>query len=791
MSAVKRKKLYRFVSFLLAVVTCMGMFFPTSVYATNPSGGGNDEVETVGDIYDVSTALTAYVNNVVGANSNDKHNNQRVENPGNVGNAGAYVGYGDSKQKFQGFITNNSTVGSSTSTYDAWKGILEGGDTEKHYTYDYVRFGRLLADAGLDETFDSSASQPKRTAVGFLSRVFYGASEIVPSAFGIALNFLSALNPFSFFKVSHIPIGGVTGGKSNINYDSTKVGTILEPLQTFLSNIYDAITTNLTWTVMVPMFLMFSLFSIAMLRRKASTTLMKLVIRVMFIVVGIPILGILYTQTLKDLGEVTKEEPTGARLVASSYVDFSHWADNNLEVKSGWTLVSTTKDTDAGGMATSETLRSLRTTAGKINANSNSAFSGVSDLQGKTDKLSGGQWDSNGTVEKKKQSETQTLQDGIDDLLGRYQDADSYTAPAYASKVSKSLNDVKVGDASMLNNMFDTTDEMADWMKRTEADNKAIWNGDKASSDAGMDWLEHVGTDNKHIKNIFGDGTMRAKFENTDDMKYSGKLSTLSMYNYLSTSFGSKSIVTYSNSTSISEHTTRVHASVTSVGSGALKILFIANMWVCLAVTALLGIMFAFMTVFDSLKTSIKLLVAIPASALGALRAISQVIIYTITMIFQVIIGAFMYAFVSDFVLVFATLVENLVSSGGGSTIGSGKDLTDMTILIGGRFMTWVQNAFPSSVWDSNFSVYLMVGFEIVLVVLFASSLIKYRRAIARVYSVSMEKFMSFVTFAEFQDELHRIWHGGKVGIPGWNTDGVKEVFAFLTPDNNTVLVRG
>lgn len=790
MSAVKRKKLYRFVSFLLAVVTCMGMFFPTSVYATNSSGSGNDEVETVGDIYDVSTALTAYVNNVVGANSNDKHNNQRVENPGNVGNAGAYVGYGDSKQKFQGFITNNSTVGSSTSTYDAWKGVLKGSDAKKNYTYDYVRFGRLLADAGLDETFDSSASQTKRMAVGFLSRVFYGASEIVPSAFGIALNFLSALNPFSFFKVSDIPIGGKTGGNSGINYNSGTVGTILKPLQTFLSNIYDTITTNLTWTVVVPMFLMFSLFSIAMLRRKASTTLGKLAIRVVFIVVGIPILGGLYTQTLLDLGEVTKEEPTGARLVASSYVDFSHWADNNLDVKSDWELVSTTKDTDAGGMATSGTLRSLRTTVGNINGYSNSAFEKVKGLDGKTDRLSGGQWNATGSAEAKdKNVETQTLQDGIDDLLGRYQDADSYTAPAYASKVSKSLDDTDHNGTSMLNNMFDTTDEMADWLKRTESDNEAIWNGTNASDDAGMDWLKYGKNGANKSKNIFNDGTMSVT--GTTNMHYSGKLSSLSMYNYLSTSFGSKSIVTYSNSTSISEHTTRVHASVTSVGSGALKILFIANMWVCLAVTALLGIMFAFMTVFDSLKTSIKLLVAIPASALGALRAISQVVIYTITMIFQVIIGAFMYAFVSDFVLVFATLVENLVSSGGGSTIGSGKDLTDMTILIGGRFMTWMQNVCPLSVWDSNLSIYLMVGFEIALVVLFASSLIKYRRAIARVYSVSMEKFMLFVTFAEFQDELHRIWHGGKVGIPSWNTDGVKEVFAFLVPDNNTVLVRG
>lgn len=148
------------IGLLVSVVTfCLFMImtaFP--VYADPPSGDDSGDVETVGDIYDVSTALTAYVNNVVGANGNDKHNNQRVENPGSVGNAGAYVGYGDEKQKFVSFITSNTTVGTSTSTYDAWEDIIDSTDSDKNSAYAYVRLGKTLSDAGLDETISADTN---------------------------------------------------------------------------------------------------------------------------------------------------------------------------------------------------------------------------------------------------------------------------------------------------------------------------------------------------------------------------------------------------------------------------------------------------------------------------------------------------------------------------------------------------------------------------------------------------------------------------------------------------------
>ena len=68
---------------LLAVLLCVLTLCPRAVYA-DPAGEDSGEVETVGGLYDATTALTAYINDVVGANSNDKHNDQRVENPGSA-----------------------------------------------------------------------------------------------------------------------------------------------------------------------------------------------------------------------------------------------------------------------------------------------------------------------------------------------------------------------------------------------------------------------------------------------------------------------------------------------------------------------------------------------------------------------------------------------------------------------------------------------------------------------------------------------------------------------------------
>ena len=126
--------------FLLLFLLLLGVF-AVPVSASSTSGGGASEAEGIGtSFYDVSTALTAYANSVVGSNTNDKHADHRLSemNGQSPGVAGAFVGYGDTDRGFYAFISSNTANAVTTSSYDAWSNVGDGGAT-----YAYVRYGYL------------------------------------------------------------------------------------------------------------------------------------------------------------------------------------------------------------------------------------------------------------------------------------------------------------------------------------------------------------------------------------------------------------------------------------------------------------------------------------------------------------------------------------------------------------------------------------------------------------------------------------------------------------------------
>ena len=91
------------------------------------------------------------------------------------------VGYGDKSQNFESFVTANTTYGASSSTYDAWQGIIAGDKPD--LAYQYVRYGRTLTDAGLDETGAPSVDFI-RTITGWLTLMIYALSQAIPFLFG-------------------------------------------------------------------------------------------------------------------------------------------------------------------------------------------------------------------------------------------------------------------------------------------------------------------------------------------------------------------------------------------------------------------------------------------------------------------------------------------------------------------------------------------------------------------------------------------------------------------------------
>lgn len=750
---------------------------PRTVFATTTD---DSEVETVGGLYDATTALTAYVNDVVGANANDKHNNQRVENPQNAGNAGAYVGYGDQEnQDFVPFLTMDASIGSSSTTYDAWLDVTDSASGDE--VYQYLRLGRTLADAGLDKTVTGSGTMTfTRMAGGVISIVVYVASQVVPVIFGLILTLLQKLNIFQLFANSVV--------MSN-QYWKDAYGTplpVLGPLVQFISGAYDALANYISWAVIVPILFAVTAVSVLLLRRNASTTIGNLVKRVVFIAIGVPILAGLYTATLDKLQDSMTDgsEMSTAKIVSATFVDFESWVtDTNLNITDDLNIESTMDDaSNVGGTASDEFLRQVRDTATRINANSNSNMpsAGFTTEYGSvSDEL----WNDNGHVTVTGSNDSYDTQGAIVNLLFRYLSNDTYSSSAWATKVASEFPDGAMGSAAddtgsdTVRAMFNATDEKNDWMKRETTDNNAIWSG-RGGTD--MDWVGESW-------NVFNNGTLCVGSGSvTDDsgpMTWTGHLSDASMYNYLSTAFNDSSVVIYSPGNSVSEHTQYAHSSVNSVGTGLLGGLFLLNMWVCLGVLGLLGCYFAISTGFNTLKTSFRLLTSIPTAMLGLLKSIVQVLTYFILMIGQLFIGAFMYTFMSDLLVVFATLLENLA----GDITSSGSTTT--VSVLGGRLISLWQTVLPESLYHSRMGICLMIGSELLLLLFVFAAVWKYRRALVRCYDFAWYHAFKAVTASCYQDAFEEIWRQKhQVGRPDVVHTGnpVSEVFAFLKPETQT-----
>ena len=453
------------VRILLAILMCVLVLFPCApTYAS--SSKKDEEVETVGDIYDVSTALTAYVNAVVGGNGSDEHNydtsGNRVENPGCSGNAGAYVGYGDEDNNFKASITSNTTYGASASTYDAWEEIFMDNPNA---AYGYVRYGKTLTDAGLDSQGVSGGVV--RKAGGFLSGLAYAGSEAVPIMFNFSLKILRWMNPFQYLINAVDARGndyGINGQRSAIydantqaQEDSSPVYRLMHgagSISEYISNMYKQMS-KIGWTVTVPLMLAVLALQVLLLRsQRPGATIMNVVKRIVFIAIGVPVLAGLYTSTLRELDEVTSEKTAATRLVAASFCDFGTWVDVSQLYPIG-DIKSSPKGKDGatndGGVASADMLRKLRNITLTLNQNNN-VVGDVGTLDsGSNDAivhgmLSGNIWNRDGSAgggyggsnkETVDQNVLLVQQQNIMGLITKYANGGTYSASSWGSNLRR------------------------------------------------------------------------------------------------------------------------------------------------------------------------------------------------------------------------------------------------------------------------------------------------------------------------------------------------------------------
>ena len=512
-----KHKYHRVVAFMLAVCMLVLSVPSQAVYASSPSGASeSDGIYT--SMYDVSTALTAYANNVVGSNTNDKHDDHKLKemDEKKPGIAGAYVGYGDSDKGFYGYIASNTAKAVTSSSYDAWLNVGDNGST-----YAYARYGHLLSDLGLDETGDATGSSMIRSIFGLFMQGTHSVAGFVPTIFEFSLKILRTLNPFRFLIKDDTMIYKESeyGGSANGLFDSGSTSTdgivgsgdaavdkaitdnahgenatdvtasasALEPVTKVMTKIYSG-TRAVGFFSIIPLLLVLLLWS--MLMKRDMSGLKAFVIKFAFIATGVPLCAALYTGVLDQTLTAVQTNPAASRLVACTFVDFQSWVQSSrldlpkyVSLKSVGKSNSSGDSTTAAGAASAETLRSLRDITFRIN-NAVYQFNGLSvsgiginttDDKKEAANFNPGMWDNNGKL--KDDGSDSTVEKQVNGLLQRYRSGDFYQASAWETSVNGALNKYhasELGATPSTSNantndgkvyqMYDETDEATDWM---------------------------------------------------------------------------------------------------------------------------------------------------------------------------------------------------------------------------------------------------------------------------------------------------------------------------------------
>lgn len=635
-SGVYRKGLYGVLAVILSLIIfvtpCMGL----TVYA-DP---GEDDSQDYSFSYMTAILAQYFIENY------DSLNKSSLAGEGLA--AGALVGYADAARVGGGLLSWLSVPSFKTGgtwAYSAFAGNDKKDKKEgkKEGVEYYFRVGSSLRKAGIDDTNGDFMKAIFRGIGGFTTKGAYYLAASVNLVVKMSVTILQTLNPFQFFKFSKNNNVLLQAAPESMDKDSNNPNT----LTYFISKGYDLIY-SLSWTVIVPIMLVFLVLTLLVIApgdpTKRVSSIKKFVIRILFIGLGIPIMGSLYTACLDKVGEYASSGMIGADyLVLSSYVDFESWADTGLAGLSvdddtyGKIMVATKSDYGFDGWSlTDNTKLNIRNICRSINA-----YNGYNVESG---------WDTdNLAITKKVLKQYNTNVDSqCDDLLNRYMNCVTYSPSAYEGKMKDSFVS-ETGPKVFFKNFVD-------------------YNTFKKSTDERSFINNYPGS----LLTLYGDKTryIRTFSDLLKPVNYSDGwytftkgMSTLSMYNYLSTRFDDTSALVYSSEAS-SYFTKQEHYSVNMVGtSGLMKFAYWLSNIVLLVCIFVLGYGYFFGMIFEVLRDGLSAIMQGLLGTAGMLSVMASFISTVLCMMIEVWGTFFVYTVVVELLVSLPSLIVQPIVS--------------------------------------------------------------------------------------------------------------------------------
>lgn len=590
-----------------------------------------------GSFYDSSLDLTGENYNFQKTPDQGSEINAMLGDPSQMANVGAFMGYVDKDYPFWDFTNNiaQTTMGTQSRSYTV--------PSNNQAVAAYLQYGHALQALGLDTAssnqFDFMAIG--RMFLGYLSMSVYVGALVPQVAFSIAINVMKALNPFNWMVSEAIGGGETVPALAGVKGFVTDLYNVFAGMGLYVATLILAVGIGM---------------SILFWRKSNNmgSHFKKFVIRLLFIAAGLPFLGMTYTAALNNASDAfAASAPMANKAVAATFVDFAAWAEkNNLALPSGTTIKVNGNGSGSGsGTVDMGGTTSPQTFALKINQASGSLVDGDdTDASNLTDNIMSSRYSGNGQLGK-------ILE--VFDLLNRFANSTRYTAGAYETYV-KTISGGKMAEGlkvtgnkdkyAAVNNILSPD---ADASKLDNKDTSFMSDGTPSTFSVSMSGGSIIYTGHGKMSK-YSPGSVYRKLENgasSLDKKRlgsranafggatssgTGGLSTISMYNYLTTKFADDTVTNYSSTKLASDYVLDTHHSVSLVGGGVMGIVYWLNMVSILSFIAVVGTVYAFGLIGGSVKRGIKMVTSIPFAAIGSVRAISKIVGITVSMIVQI-----------------------------------------------------------------------------------------------------------------------------------------------------------
>lgn len=563
--------------------------------------------------------------------------NAMLSDPSQMANVGAFMGYVDKDYPIWDFANNiaQTTMGTQSRSYTV--------SSDNQAVAAYLQYGHALQALGLDTVSSNQMDFMGigRMFLGYLSMSVYVGALVPQVAFSITINIMQTLNPFNWM-VSEAIGGGETA-------------PALAGVKGFVTDLYNVFAgmglyvATLILAVGIGMSILFWRKS-----NNVGSHFKKFIIRLVFIAAGLPFLGMTYTAALNNAADsFSASAPMANKAVAATFVDFAAWAEkNNLALPSGTTI----KVNDNGSGSGSGTVDMGGTTAPqtfalKINTASGSLVDGDdTDASNLTDNLFSSHYSGTGQLGKALE---------VFDLLNRFANSTRYTAGAYETYV-KTISGGRMAEGLKVTSNKDKYTAVNNILS-PDADASKLDNKDVSYMSDGTPFTFGVTMSGGNIiytghgkMSKYSPGSVYRKLENAASSldnkmlgprvdtfggatgRGTGGLSTISMYNYLTTKFADDTVTNYSSTKLASDYVLDTHHSVSLVGGGVMGIVYWLNMVSILSFIAVVGTVYAFGLIGGSVKRGIKMVTSIPFAAVGSVRAISKIVGITVSMIVQI-----------------------------------------------------------------------------------------------------------------------------------------------------------